>query len=170
MPPSLYRVGNARWGLFMEALEIGFRPSPGGHAQLGVTLRPTFLLPRYPLWLHAVPRLPSSQMTREAAILAADGDVDVALLIGDCWVPWERGSYDGWLWYRNEANEVGWHSNVLWVECLSCGWLGLSRATDPCPACEERDVLLADTPQLIRAYEDAWRASTHQWLRRWGIA
>jgi hypothetical protein len=161
---------DARWGIFMDALDIGYRYKRDGHEQLGVTLRPRFFLPRYSSWLDVMERLPSIGTGRAAHHLASQSGDEVAFLIGGCSWPWERGGYDGWLWWRNEAGAQGWHFGVRWVDCQECAWRGLARLCDPCPQCWGRSTLCMDTAQLVQAYREARREPLDAWLRRTGSA
>lgn len=143
----------ARWALFLDAFGLGFRYTKGVDNQGNGSM---FYLTALDTWLVIKPALPELQDAARVENWVRNGSAkQAAILFGLCWYPWERDSYGGWLWFRNEAQECGGQRDVVWRQCVECGERCLASATEPCSDCGSRGSLHLDTPRLIRSYEAA---------------
>lgn len=112
----------ARWAVFFNVLDIGFRYEPEGYDLGGSDLYlPDFWLPKLDCWIEIKPTKPTDEEDRKAQKLAWLTERPVYILAGDCWLATEPGGYEGTAWLGRQ----GWDLGYMWCECPRCHALGL---------------------------------------------
>ena len=163
----------ARWAVFLDALNIGFRYEPEGFdlGALGWYL-PDFWLPRIALWLEIKPTFPRRDEIEKVRALANVTAQPAAIChgalhppSGDPWelaaapgeespaataiMCWPDGTYSGLFW---------------WCECPRCGVVGLEHLGDAVLLCDQcwagaRESQPAQAAaRIVTAFEAARRA------------
>jgi len=171
----------ARWAVFMDAINVRFEYEGEGFAFDGVAYLPDFFLPDMDCFLEIKPTDPSEEEVRKAELLCEHTGKNVYILVGQPCCPC-LGDYPN-RWYGNNSQMHSFacdlsfkddhdsgaqqDSHYLWCECPKCGKIGIEfdgraeRIDCQCGCgcasglggCDRRYNF--DSPRLVSAYNAA---------------
>lgn len=152
----------ARWAVFMDAMDIEYRYEPEGFDLDGLWYLPDFWLPKQAIWLEIKPVEPDDGEAEKAHRLAQASQRPVLILWGDIPNLSPRALaqsaylYDAWQHAETGEWERGWDCCYWWTECTTCRTVGLvfSGYADrlPCSCEHAYSVDGEETPRLLTAY------------------
>jgi len=117
----------ARWAVFLDCLDLGWRYELEGYVVGGEPYLPDFYLPTLDVFLEIKPTAPrfDSREDRVARALAVASDKPVYLLYGPLVAAAGFGSDDDFA-AATAYFPDGWDDDpYFWCECALCGWIGL---------------------------------------------
>jgi hypothetical protein len=128
----------ARWAVFMDAINVRFEYEGEGFAFDGVAYLPDFFLPDMDCFLEIKPTDPSEEEVRKAELLCEHTGKNVYILVGQPCCPYSEDyqnhwhgnnsrmhSYQCYEWDEVGETLVGQDSHYLWCECPECGKIGI---------------------------------------------
>ena len=164
----------ARWAVFMDAINVRFEYEGEGFAFDGVAYLPDFFLPDMNCFLEIKPTDPSEEEARKAELLCEHTGKNVYILVGQPSCP-DSGDYPNH-WYGNNSRmhayecyetpdpphetRVSQDSHYLWCQCPECGKMGIEfdgraeRLSCGC-GCPGPKVYNYDSARLVSAYNAA---------------
>lgn len=155
----------ARWAVFMDTLNIGFRYEHEGFDLNGVWYLPDFWLPTLDVWIEIKPVEPDALARLKAERLAVFTQRPVYIFSGPvraaCDLTWYQSSdkyAQASVWFPR-----GGDIHYLWCECSSCGSVGIEfdgrsdrlicKEALGCPRSAHGDKgYNYDSPRLLSAY------------------
>jgi hypothetical protein len=169
----------ARWAVFMDAINVRFEYEGEGFAFDGVAYLPDFFLPDMDCFLEIKPTDPSEEEVRKAELLCEHTGKNVYILVGQPSCPCHDTPNQ---WYGNNSqmhayrysewgvtgeSSVDYDHHHLWCECPKCGKIGIEfdgraeRIDCQCGCgcasglggCDRRYNF--DSPRLVSAYNAA---------------
>ena len=166
----------ARWAVFMDAINVRFEYEGEGFAFDGVAYLPDFFLPDMDCFLEIKPTKPSEEDTEKATLLCEHTGKNVYILFGQPSCP-DSVAYSN-QWYGNNSQMeyfgcslsfeqecergVQWDNHYLWCECPKCGKIGIQfdgradRIRCGCAGSSHGDKgYNYDSPRLVSAYDTA---------------
>ncbi len=115
----------ARWAIFLDALNIGYRYEYEGFDLDGLWYLPDFWLPRQRVWIEIKPTIPEDDDAHKPLALAQQTDDPVMLLMGDTW----PGAYFAGVCIRDpQTTGVGLIAPAFWALCSYCEGIGFQYA------------------------------------------
>ena len=119
----------ARWAVFLDTLDIGFRYEMEGYDLDGLLYLPDFYLPHLDSFLEIKPTpiTPNSPESHKATRLADLSEKRVFVFAGPCWFPFTSLGYDSLgEGYEGEVYGPGyWDNYQAWCECSACGFFSI---------------------------------------------
>jgi hypothetical protein len=160
----------ARWAVFMDAINVRFEYEGEGFAFDGVAYLPDFFLPDMNCFLEIKPTDPSEEEARKAELLCEHTGKNVYILVGQPSCPchdtpnqWygnnsQMHAYEYFEWDVPRESSVGYDHHLLWCECPKCGKIGIefdgrAERIDCQCGCDRRYNF--DSPRLVSAYNAA---------------
>ena len=164
----------ARWAVFLDAVDLGYRYESEGFDLDGVRYLPDFWLPKLAIWLEIKPTFPAPEEIEKARALARLTTLPCVIVHGDLRAPtgdpWELAveppdaapAATGIMCYPD-----GTYSGLYWwCECPRCGTVNIAyegRALASCPQCfdAERSDECGNTQatqRIVTAFAAARRA------------
>src|SRR6266496_336030 len=117
----------ARWAIFLDTLNIGYRYEHEGFDIDNTWYLPDFWLPRFDLWIEIKPTLDDIAGMGKAVALSQQINGPVVILIGSPW----PGEYIAAHCRKGENGGVRCIPDCQWSECSQCGSLGLASRETP---------------------------------------
>lgn len=134
----------ARWAVFMDSLNIGFRYEPDGYVVDGAPYLPDFYLPALECFVEIKPELPEPDAMRKCRALARATRRDSHLLFGQPW----PGEYSAFSWLTFADGGVRAETS----EWLNCELINVIRLGVRAPWCQCFDCVAAPGPVLREAF------------------
>jgi len=107
----------ARWAVFMDALNLGYRYEAEGYELDGLHYLPDFYIPAWDAFLEVKPLLPDDGAILKAMRLARASTRRVFMLIGEA----RPAGYDVWRWGLTLRSGVVWNPGLVWCACAQHG-------------------------------------------------
>lgn len=161
----------ARWAVFLDALDLGYRYEPEGYDLGSDAYLLDFWLPRLACFVEIKPKPPDDDESNKARWLAVASGHPVYVLAGEPRVP--DNTLDPAIFGITEAVATAFFSHggddwpYFWCECPQCGAVQFEGRADRircgCPKTGDRGHN-SDSPRLLAAYAQA-RAARFEFAR-----